>query len=209
MSSDLRRFRIGVLASGNGSNFQAILEAVRSDRVQGAEVAVVISSRSGAGVLRRAEAAQIPREVVAVEDFPGASEHCSRLAGAFRSYEVDLVCLAGYFRRLEPCFLKAFPDRVLNIHPALLPRFGGEGMYGRRVHEAVLASGEKESGATVHFVDEEYDHGETVLERRVPVLSGDTPETLARRVLEVEHQIYPEAIQKVLRRLREQGRAVG
>jgi phosphoribosylglycinamide formyltransferase-1 len=110
---------------------------------------------------------------------------------------VDFIALAGYMKRVPARVVAAFRGRIINIHPALLPRFGGSGMYGTRVHAAVLASGDTVSGATVHFVDEEYDHGEIILQERVPVLKTDTPETLAARVLAAEHEIYPEALRRL------------
>ncbi|MBI3292599.1 MAG: phosphoribosylglycinamide formyltransferase, partial [Elusimicrobia bacterium] len=130
-------------------------------------------------------------------------------AQVLEARQVDLVCLAGFLWWLDAEFIQRFRDRILNIHPALLPKFGGKGMYGRRVHEAVLASGEKESGCTVHVVDEEYDHGPIVLQAKVPVLPTDTPETLAVRVQEQEHRLYPEAIRVFTEgRLRIQGNHV-
>ena len=118
----------------------------------------------------------------------------SRLIAAFREVGADTIALAGFMRKLGPVFLREFPQRVLNIHAALLPCFGGQGFYGRRVHEAVIESGARFSGATVHFVDELYDHGPILLQAVVPVADNDTPETLAARVLEQEHRIYPEAL---------------
>jgi phosphoribosylglycinamide formyltransferase-1 len=117
---------------------------------------------------------------------------------ALRSHGIDVVVLAGYMKKVPPQVVAAFRNRILNIHPALLPRFGGPGMYGLRVHAAVLAAGETESGATVHLVDEEYDRGAILLQRRVPVLQGDTPELLAARVLEAEHALYPDALRLVV-----------
>jgi phosphoribosylglycinamide formyltransferase-1 len=115
-----------------------------------------------------------------------------------RHRNVELVCLAGYMRKLEKSFIDAFRGRIINIHPALLPKFGGEGMYGHFVHEAVINAHETESGATVHWVNEEYDSGAAIIQQKVPVLADDTPEELAKRVLKVEHKIYPEAILKII-----------
>ncbi|HEU4751482.1 MAG TPA: phosphoribosylglycinamide formyltransferase, partial [Armatimonadota bacterium] len=131
------------------------------------------------------------------------------LTRAFEGAGVDLICLAGYMRLLGPAVLARYAGRIMNIHPGLLPAFGGQGFYGRRVHEAVLESGTKLSGATVHFVDEEYDHGPIILQRAVPVLDDDTVETLAARVLEEEHRAYPEAVRLFAEgRLRIEGRRV-
>jgi len=159
-----------------------------------AEVGLVVSPSESSPALGTARELGLPTAVVDVAS-PDAG---SRLAEAFRSTGCTLVCLAGYMRLLPREVLDAFPGRVLNIHPALLPKFGGKGMYGMRVHEAVLRSGETESGCTVHLVNERYDEGPIVVQLRCPVLPGDTPETLAARVLELEHRAYPEAVRKIL-----------
>ncbi len=127
---------------------------------------------------------------------PGLEDYGAALLGVLST--CDLVCLAGYLRLLPTAVLQAFPNRILNVHPALLPKFGGKGMYGMHVHRAVLDAGEKESGATVHLVTENYDEGTIVVQRRCPVLPGDTPESLSKRVLAEEHEAYVEAIRKVL-----------
>jgi formyltetrahydrofolate-dependent phosphoribosylglycinamide formyltransferase len=194
-SASPRPFRFGILLSGKGrgSNMQALIDAARDGRIPG-EVALVVSTSPGAPALERAEVARVPTRLIPAEDFATQEELDQVLAAAFEEVAVDLVCLAGYMRLLSPVFLRRFEGRILNIHPGLLPAFGGKGFYGRRVHEAVLASGVKVSGATVHFVDEEYDHGPILLQREAPVLPEDTVETLAARVLEAEHQAYPEAV---------------
>lgn len=179
-------YRVAVCASGGGSNLQALL-----DRLQGevpARVALVLSNRNDAGALERARRAGVPAEVLA--DPQDASEWLTRLGRR----EVDLVVLAGYLKLVPPGVVQKYRGRMVNIHPALLPAFGGAGMYGRRVHEAVLRSGASESGPTVHLVDEVYDQGEILAQRRVPVLPGDLPDTLAARVLEEEHRLLPEVV---------------
>ncbi len=185
--------KLAVLASGEGTNFQAIVDAARSGWLS-AQVAVLISSRKDAGALRRAREAGIETTVLEPTAFPTPEAYGEALAKACRDKGVDLICLAGYLPKLPDAVLKAFPGKVLNIHPGLLPAFGGKGMYGRKVHEAVIAAGAKVTGCTVHIVDEEYDHGPIVLQATVPVADGDTPETLAARVLEVEHHLYPKAV---------------
>jgi phosphoribosylglycinamide formyltransferase 1 len=187
--------RIGILLSGRGrgSNMQALIDAARDGRIPG-EVALVVSASPDAPALERACAAGVPARTVLPADYPSAEAFDAALAEAFEAAGVELVCLAGYMRLLSPAFLSRFPGRIMNTHPALLPAFGGKGFYGRRVHEAVLASGAKQSGVTIHFVDEEYDHGPIILQRPVPVLEGDTPESLAARVLAEEHRAYPEAV---------------
>ena len=188
-------FRIGILLSGKGrgSNMQTLIDATRDGRIPGV-VALVVSTSPGAPALERAVAAGVEARLLSAKAFPDQAALDTALAEAFEAAGVQLVCLAGYMRLLGPEFLERFRGRVLNVHPALLPEFGGKGYYGHHVHEKVLASGATESGVTVHFVDEVYDHGPTLLQRRVPVLPGDTPETLAARVLAEEHRAYPEAV---------------
>lgn len=197
----MTRIGVGVLVSGSGSNFEALVAATRDGRVPEAEVRVVISNKPGAGALERARRLGVEAAVLEPKDFSDAAAYFSRLADELEKRGAQVVCLAGFLLRVEPVLLKRFPGRVLNIHPALLPKYGGKGMWGRRVHEAVLASGDRESGCSVHVVDEEYDHGPVVLQTRVPVSSGDTPETLAARVLEQEHRLYPEALRKWVQRI--------
>lgn len=173
--------RIAVLASGGGTNLQALLDALGPD--DPARVARVVSDRSDAGALRRAEEAGIPTTVL--RDPADPDEVLAALANA------ELVVLAGYLKLVPPAVVARFPWRMVNIHPALLPAFGGPGMYGRRVHEAVLASGARVSGATVHYADEAYDRGPIIAQWPVPVLADDDAETLAARVLAAEHALLP------------------
>lgn len=190
----MKKTRLGILVSGGGSNLQAIVDATRTPLLDCAEVAVVISNKPDAFALKRAEKENIPGIVADPKQFAHRSDFYRKIIEILDEKQVDLVCLAGFLLKLEPNIVRRFQGRILNIHPALLPRFGGKGMYGHHVHEAVLKAGEKKSGCTVHLVDEEFDHGPTLLHRTVPVLPGDTPETLADRVLEQEHILYPEAI---------------
>jgi len=182
--------RVAVLVSGSGSNLQALLDALRPGGP--AHVVHVISSRPGAGALERARKAGVSTTVLA--DTQDAGE----LLAALR--DTDLAVLAGYLQRIPPAVVARFRLRLINIHPALLPAFGGPGMYGRRVHEAVLASGAPISGATVHYVDEEYDRGPIIAQWPVPVRAGDTPESLAVRVLEVEHRLLPRVVLELAHR---------
>lgn len=186
--------RVAIFASGRGSNFQAILNAISAQRLK-AQVVLCISNRPEAGALQIARAAQIPIAVIEEKHFTNVADYEAALLEELAKHEANFITLAGFMRKIPSGVVRQFRHRIVNIHPALLPSFGGKGMYGHRVHEAVLAYGCKVSGATVHLVDEEYDTGVPVLQRCVPVLDGDTPETLAARVLEVEHQIYPEALQ--------------
>jgi phosphoribosylglycinamide formyltransferase-1 len=186
--------RIGALVSGSGSNLQAIIDAVESGQVKG-ELVVVVSSNDRAYALERARLHGIPSEVVRYEDFDSRREFSERIASVLTEYRVDLVCLAGFMRILDPVFFQLYLGDAMNIHPALLPAFGGEGMYGRHVHEAVMASGTQFSGATVHFVTEECDVGPIILQDIVHIEDDDTPESLAAKVLQVEHRIYPKAVE--------------
>jgi formyltetrahydrofolate-dependent phosphoribosylglycinamide formyltransferase len=183
--------RVAVLVSGGGTNLQALLDALHDSPL--ARVARVISNRPDAGALARARRAGVPTTVLRDADDP--AEVQAALADA------QLVVLAGYLRLVHASVVARFRGRMINIHPALLPAFGGPGMYGRRVHEAVLASGAKESGVTVHFVDEEFDRGAIIAQERVPVQHGDTAETLAARVLEAEHRLLPQVVLDLARRI--------
>jgi phosphoribosylaminoimidazolecarboxamide formyltransferase/IMP cyclohydrolase len=185
--------KIAVFASGEGTNLQALLDACSDGRVR-AEVALVVSNKPDVGALRRAARAGVETLVSAPADHATPEEYSAFLAHECQKRGVTLICLAGFMLKIKPPLLKAFPGRILNLHPALLPAFGGVGMYGMKVHEAVLAAGAKVSGATVHVVDEEYDRGPILLQSAVPVLAGDTPQTLAARVRAQEHWIYPKAV---------------
>ncbi len=184
--------RIAVLASGRGSNLQAIIEHFDNlARERIAKVALVASNRADSPALIRAATASID-----IAHFDAANDG-SQLLDLLRKSRIDLVVLAGYLKRIPAKVIREYAGRIMNIHPALLPAFGGEGMYGARVHEAVIASGVKESGVTVHLVDDEYDRGPIVAQWRVPVEPLDTPDSLASRVLAVEHVVYPRAVEMV------------
>jgi phosphoribosylglycinamide formyltransferase-1 len=185
---------LGVLASGGGTNLQAIIDRIEAGHLT-ARIAVVISNNSQAGALERAKRHGLPTVHLSRPMFLSDEEHDLALLRTLQERGVELVILAGYMKKLGRQTIAAYRNRILNIHPALLPGFGGPGMYGRSVHEAVLASGATVSGVTVHLVDEEYDHGPIVVQRTVPVYPGDTPETLAERVLAQEHALYAEVIQ--------------
>lgn len=190
----MKLLRLGILASGRGSNFEAILRAIESGRLS-AEARVLISNRKSAGALDVAARHGVPAAALTRKDFDSDEAFDREILRLFQKHGVDFVVLAGYLRLLTPVLVREFPNRILNIHPALLPSFGGKGMYGHHVHEAVLAHGCKVSGVTVHLVNEQYDAGPIVLQRCVPVKEGDTPDTLAARVLVEEHRALPEALQ--------------
>ena len=189
--------RIAVLASGAGTNLQAILDylAAKGDKRAG-DVVLVASDRPDAGALERARRAAIPQAVLkstrALEGF--------ELLDLLREHRVDFIALAGFLRLLPKDIIAEYPSRILNTHPALLPSFGGGGMYGDRVHRAVLLSGARVSGATVHYVDEEYDNGTILAQWPVPVMADDSVHSLAARVLKVEHVLYPRVIDAVASR---------
>ena len=198
-------FRVGVLVSGTGSNLQSLIDACRGGAIA-AEIAVVISNVPHALALQRAHGAGIPAVVVNHKDFPPVTAFEAKLRDTLRAHRVDLVCLAGFLRILSPGFVAAFPGRIVNIHPALLPAFGGKGMYGEKVHRAVLASRVRQSGCTVHFVTEIPDGGPIIAQATVPVKDGDTAATLAARVASEEHRLYPEVVRLFAeRRIRLQG----
>jgi phosphoribosylglycinamide formyltransferase-1 len=188
--------QLAVLGSGRGSNFQAILHAIDEGRLPSTRVCLVISNNSDAGILALARSAGIPALHVSQKQFPTEEEFTDALLAGLERHGADLIVLAGYMKRVPPRVVRKYRGRILNIHPALLPKFGGQGMYGHHVHEAVIAARERESGATVHVVDEEYDRGPIVLQRTVAVAPSETPETLAAKVLEVEHALYPDAIRE-------------
>ncbi len=187
---------IGFLASHNGSNMQAIIDACRSGSLQ-AEPAVVISNNGGSGALARAAKEGIAHYHLSGKTHPDPIALDQAILPDLRRHAVDVVILAGYMKMLGQETLSHFAGRILNVHPALLPKFGGGGMYGMRVHEAVIAAGEKESGVTIHLVDAEYDTGPIVAQARLPVEPTDTAETLAARVLELEHTFFVETLQRV------------
>lgn len=198
--------RVAVLASGSGTNFQALLDRFHGEDGGGPDVrmALLVGSRPGIGALRRAERAGVPTAVLQEPDPEGA-----RLADRLRSASAELVVLAGYLRLVPAPIVRAYRGRMVNIHPALLPAFGGEGMYGAAVHRAVLDRGVRVTGATVHFVDEAYDRGPIIAQWPVPVLQGDDPDQLAARVLRVEHRLLPEVVAALAEgavRLDEEGR---
>jgi phosphoribosylglycinamide formyltransferase-1 len=183
-----------MLASGSGTNLQAILDTCARSEVSG-RVVVVVSNNPKAHALDRARLAGIPAVAMHHRAFPDRDTFDGKLAEILNSYEVDLVCMAGFMRILGPWFVNQFAGRIMNIHPALLPSFGGLGMYGDRVHKAVLDSGSKFSGCTVHFANEAPDGGPIILQAVVPVLDTDTVETLAARIAQEEHKLYPQAVQ--------------
>ena len=199
---------IAVFASGRGSNFQAILNAINEGRLS-ARVTLLVSNNSNAGALELARSQTIPAIHLSQKQCSSEEQFAGRLLELLARYDVDLIALAGYMKYVPATVIGRFRNRILNIHPALLPAFGGTGMYGMRVHEAVLAAGAKITGATVHLVDEEYDRGAIVIQKAMEVSSDDTAETLSAKVLKLEHEIYPRALAAFAdKRVRIEGRNV-
>lgn len=188
--------RVVVFASGGGSNFQALIDRFAGGD-EGVEIAGLVASRATAGAIRRAEDAGIPWIVASpagAEQGDGSGGEAAFLTEALERLDASLVVLAGYLRLVPPEVVRGWWGRIINIHPALLPAFGGHGMYGRRVHEAVIERGVRVTGATVHFVDEAYDRGPIIAQWPVPVLDPDTPASVAARVLEIEHELLPTVV---------------
>ena len=179
--------KLALLVSGSGTNMQAIMDACDSGEIKG-KISVVISSNHEAYALVRAQGANIPNYVCAKKDFPSVEARDAEILRLLKMYDVDYVILAGYLGIIPPSIIKEYPNRIVNIHPALLPKYGGRDYYGINVHAAVIAAGETESGATAHFVTEEVDGGPIIRQEKLRVFKGDTPETLQRRILDqIEH----------------------
>ena len=189
--------KLGLLASHRGTNLQAIVDACSSGRLA-AEPVVVISNNSDSGAARRARREGIPFQHLSGKTHPSAEDLDAAILAVLEKHDVELVVLVGYMKRVGPQTLARFAGRVINTHPALLPKFGGAGMYGQRVHEAVLAAGETETGVSVHLVDGEYDTGPVIAQCTVPVLAGDTAESLAARVVEREHEFLVDTIAAIV-----------
>jgi phosphoribosylglycinamide formyltransferase-1 len=184
--------RIAIFASGNGSNAQRIAEYFSEKSI--ATIALIISNRKEAYVLERAKTLQIPAYCFSKEQFTEGDDVLALL----REYRIDFVVLAGFLLLIPQKLIQAFPNAIVNIHPALLPKFGGKGMYGHRVHEAVIAAKEKESGITIHFVNEKYDDGAHILQATCPITANDTPDTLAEKIHRLEYEHFPKAIENVI-----------
>jgi len=195
MGERMATLHLGFLASHGGSNMQAIIDACKEGRLR-AKPCVVISNNSDAMALQRAKNEGISWYHISSQTHPGDAED-REILRVLRLHAVDTVILAGYMKRIGPTTHQAYRGRILNIHPALLPKFGGKGMYGKHVHAAVLAAREKVTGVTVHAIDEHYDTGPILNQCQVPVEAGDTVETLSARVLQQEHRLYVETLQKI------------
>jgi formyltetrahydrofolate-dependent phosphoribosylglycinamide formyltransferase len=191
---------VAVFASGGGTNLQALIDGLNGRANAAANVTLVVSDRADARALARARSAAVRAEVVAVSGEDPARVSADTMA-LLDDASIDIVALAGYVKLVPEEVVRAYRGRIVNIHPALLPAFGGKGMYGARVHRAVIAAGCTVTGVTVHYVDEKYDEGRPIIQWPVPVLPDDTAETLAARVLRIEHIVYPMAVEAVARRI--------
>ena len=191
---------VAVLVSGGGTNLQALIDAKAAGSLPNAKLALVIASKPGVYALERAKAANIPSEVVCRKDFDSQEAFDSAMLETLRRYDIGAVVLAGYLSIVGAPVVAAYPDKIINIHPSLIPSFCGAGYYGLRVHEAALKKGVKVTGATVHLVNEQYDDGRILLQKAVSVEEGDTPETLQKRVMkEAEWGILPKALDMITR----------
>ncbi len=188
---------LAFFASHHGTNMQAVVDACKSGRLQG-KPCVVISNNSNAEALIRAGHDRIPHYHLSNKTHPEPEQLDTEILMVLQRHATELIILAGYMRKLGPKTLSHYRGRVINIHPALLPKYGGPGMYGAHVHEAVLGAGEKETGVTIHLVDEEYDHGAILAQCRIPIAKNDTATTLAERVLEYEHQFLVETLGRII-----------
>ena len=188
---------IVVFASGSGSNFQSIIDSVHAGKLN-TRITGLISNKHGIKSLERASDNQIPGRVISEADYDSYEEYSKELLDQLQSWNTDLIILAGFLRKIPSLVIQAFEHRILNIHPSLLPKYGGKGFYGLNVHGAVLEAGDLFSGCTVHVVSEEYDKGPILEQAKVQVYKSDTPQTLAKRVLEQEHILYPKVISNYL-----------
>lgn len=191
-----KRVRLAVFISGSGTNLQSIIDRCADGTIP-AEVALVVSSDPEAYGLVRAEKAGIEKAVYRRKDFPDGQAADDYLLGLLENHRVNIIALAGYLKMVAPAIISRYRGRVVNIHPGLLPKYGGKGMYGHFVHEAVVKAREKETGVTIHIVDEIYDHGTVLACEKVPVFPEDTPDELAQRVLKVEHTLYPRVLKEL------------
>lgn len=183
---------IAIFASGAGTNAENIIR--HFDKKQSARVRLVVSNRQEACVLGRAQALGVPCRVFLKPEW----EAPEKILDVLREYEIDFIVLAGFLLRVPDLFLHAYPNKIINIHPALLPKFGGKGMYGDRVHEAVVAAGERETGITIHYINEHYDEGDVVFQAKCLVLPGDTPADVAKKVHALEYQYFPIVIERLV-----------
>jgi len=189
--------KVVVFASGSGTDFQSIIDAIAEKSLH-AEIAGLITNNPDAGALERAQQNDIPERVFRLSDYPDTESYTNDLVDQLDEWKPDLIVLAGYLKKIPVEVIRQYENRIINIHPALLPKYGGKGFYGIKVHRAVIASGDRESGCTVHIVTEEYDKGPILAQVKVSVQKDDTPEILQQRVLKEEHRLLPQVINNLL-----------
>lgn len=183
---------IAIFASGSGTNAQNLIEYFRDHPI--IHINLIISNKADAYVLQRAENEKVPYKILTGNDW----DENGKASQVLQTYGIDFIVLAGYLRLIPSWLIQQYPGKIVNIHPALLPGYGGKGMYGDKVHKAVIASGDKQSGITIHYVNEEYDKGDIIFQARCPVLSSDTPDSLAARIHELEYEHYPMVVEKIV-----------
>lgn len=186
--------KLVIMASGSGSNFQAIINSIENNEID-AEIAGLIVNKEKAGAIKRAELHSIPYRIIHTSDYQAFSK---MLGNQLKEWNPDLIVLAGFLKKIPDHIVREYAGQIINIHPSLLPKYGGKGFYGEHVHQAVLKAGDSHSGCTVHFVNEHYDEGDIIAQKKVEVLPNDTPETLAKRVLKEEHLLLPAVIRQLL-----------
>ncbi|MDR1928922.1 MAG: phosphoribosylglycinamide formyltransferase [Endomicrobium sp.] len=193
---------LAILVSGNGSNMKSIINSTKYGILKGfAKVVLVISNNPSAYALERIKTEQIKSVCIEIKNFKNENEFNDKILNELKSMEIDIVCLAGYLKKINKKIIITYKGKILNVHPALLPKFGGKGMYGNRVHKAVIMSNAKKSGATVHLVEGDYDIGKIILQKEIKILKTDTYQNVAKKVLSIEHHIYPKAIKKIIHKL--------
>ncbi len=198
--------RIAVLVSGGGTNLQALINAQQKGEIPDGSIEVVISNNQDAFALKRAEKNNIPSEVILLKNYVGQAEFENAIIALLKQYDIELIVLAGFLSILTEHFTNVYRQRIINVHPSLIPSFCGKGYYGLKVHQEALAYGVKVSGATVHFVNEIPDGGKIIMQKAVKVMENDTPSTLQKRIMRLcEWQILPKSVQKVAKMIREQG----
>lgn len=191
---------IVVFASGSGTNFQSIIDAINRGEIN-ANISGLITNKNGIGALKKAENNNIPTRIISPENYIAEEDFANELSVQLQEWKTDLIALAGYLKKIPSSIIQEYENRILNIHPSLLPKFGGKGFYGMNVHRAVIEANEKESGCSVHIVTDEFDQGPVIAQTKVEVKKNDSPQELADRILKEEHLLYPKAIQKHLKTL--------
>jgi phosphoribosylglycinamide formyltransferase-1 len=197
------KVRLAVFISGGGSNLQSIMDNCSAGNID-AEVVLVLSNKKKAYGLVRASEAGIDTVVYKRKEFSSGNEADAYLLNLLDEYRIDIIALAGYLKMIAPAVIEKYRGRIVNIHPGPLPKYGGKGMFGSRVHRAVIIAGEKETAVTIHLVDEIYDHGQVIAEQKVPVFPEDLPDELGARVLKVEHELYPKVIKSLVEKYRKE-----